>query len=242
MLPYISIIVPCYNEKNTIVELINKINLVPGIKKQIILVDDCSTDGSSDLIINKLNNRVSKIIHHKKNLGKGACIKSAQKYIEGDIVIIQDSDLEYDPNDYHVLIKPILNNNSKVVYGSRLLKKNARENLENFSHWIRVVGNYFLTKFSNFVNRQNLTDAHTCYKVFEGKLFKKILLKENNFNFCPEITTKIGNLNYQIIEVPISYYGRNYTQGKKISAIDGVKALQTILKYKFFDKKNLNDE
>ena len=105
-----------------------------------------------------------------------------------------------------------------------------------------MVGNYFLTKFSNFVNKQKLTDAHTCYKAFEGKLFKKILLKENNFNFCPEITTKVGNLNYQITEVPISYFGRNYAEGKKISAIDGLKALKTLLKYKFFDKKNLNDE
>ena len=174
MFPYLSIIIPCYNEKNTIIELINKINLVSRIKKQIILVDDCSTDGSSELIKNKLSNRIDKIIYHKKNLGKGACIKSAQQFIEGNIVIIQDSDLEYDPNDYHVLIKPILNNEFKVVYGSRLLKKNTKENLQNFSHWIRVVGNYFLTKFSNFVNKQKLTDAHTCYKVFEGKLFKKI--------------------------------------------------------------------
>ena len=242
MFPYLSIIIPCYNEKNTIIELINKINLVSRIKKQIILVDDCSTDGSSELIKNKLSNRIDKIIYHKKNLGKGACIKSAQQFIEGNIVIIQDSDLEYDPNDYHVLIKPILNNEFKVVYGSRLLKKNTKENLQNFSHWIRVVGNYLLTKFSNFVNKQKLTDAHTCYKVFEGKLFKKILLKENNFNFCPEITTKVGNLNYKITEVPISYFGRNYAEGKKISAIDGLKALKTILKYKFFDKKNLNDE
>ena len=122
-----------------------------------------------------------------------------------------------------------------------LLNKNIFEDLKNFSHWVRVMGNYFLTKFSNFLNKQNLTDAHTCYKVFEASLFKKLLLKENNFNFCPEVTTKLSNLNYKIIDVPISYFGRNYNQGKKISSIDGIRALITIFKYRFFDKNNLKN-
>lgn len=239
MLPYVSIIIPCFNEKKTIEILIDKVLKVKSIKKQIILVDDNSSDGTRELIKKKLVFKVNKIIFHKKNLGKGACIKSAQEHIKGDIVIIQDSDLEYDPNDYHRLIKLIFNNSCKVVYGSRTLKKNINDDLENFSHWVRIIGNYVLTKFSNLVNKQELTDAHTCYKAFEARLFKKILLKENNFNFCPEITTKLSNLNYKIIEVPISYFGRSYVEGKKISSLDGIRALVTILKYKFFDKNNL---
>ena len=237
----LTVIIPVFNEINSIEQLLIKV-LNNKIDKQIIVVDDHSSDGTRELLINKFKNKVDKIIFHKKNLGKGAAIKSAQKYIIGKYTIIQDADLEYDPSDYLSLINEAEKNEFKVVYGSRLLKKNTKENLQNFSHWIRVVGNYLLTKFSNFVNKQKLTDAHTCYKAFEGKLFKKILLKENNFNFCPEITTKVGNLNYKITEVPISYFGRNYAEGKKISAIDGLKALKTILKYKFFDKKNFNDE
>ena len=241
MSPYLSVIIPCYNEKKTIEILINKVLSVKGIKKEIILVDDNSNDGTRELIKKKLIIKVNKIIFHKKNMGKGACIKSAQKYVNGNIVVIQDADLEYDPNDYHKLIKPILNNRCKIVYGSRVLNKNIFEDLKNFSHWVRVMGNYFLTKFSNFLNKQNLTDAHTCYKVFEASLFKKLLLKENNFNFCPEVTTKLSNLNYKIIDVPISYFGRNYNQGKKISSIDGIRALITIFKYRFFDKNNLKN-
>ena len=239
MFPYLSVIIPCYNEKKTIEILIDKVLSVKKIKKEIILVDDNSNDGTRELIKKKLATKVNKIIFHKKNMGKGGCIKSAQKHVNGNIVIIQDSDLEYDPKDYQKLIKPILSNSCKVVYGSRVLNKNIFQDLENFSHWIRIMGNYFLTKFSNFFNRQELTDAHTCYKVFEVKLFKRLLLKENNFNFCPEVTTKLSNLNYKITEVPISYFGRNYNEGKKISSIDAFHALKTIIKYKFFDQKSL---
>lgn len=238
MLPHLTIIIPSFNEKKTIQVLIDKVLKVKSIRKQIILIDDKSSDGTRELIKKKLLSKVNKVIFHKKNLGKGACIKSAQKHIRGNIVIIQDSDLEYDPNDYHKLIKLILANKCKVVYGSRTLKKNVYDDLENFSHWVRIIGNYILTKFSNLVNKQELTDAHTCYKVFEATLFKKILLKENNFNFCPEITTKLSNLNYKIMEVPISYSGRSYFEGKKISSLDAIRAIITILKYKFFDKKS----
>ena len=239
MLPYLTIIIPCFNEKKTIQVLVDKVLKVKFIRKQIILVDDKSRDGTRELIKKKLLTKVNKVIFHKKNLGKGACIKSAQKYIKGNIVIIQDADLEYNPNDYHKLIKLILINKCKIVYGSRTLKKNFYDDLENFSHWVRIFGNYILTKFSNLINKQDLTDAHTCYKVFEATLFKKILLKENNFNFCPEITTKLSNLNYKIMEVPISYFGRSYSEGKKISSLDAIKAVITILKYKFFDTKSL---
>jgi|688.fasta_scaffold169548_1 dolichol-phosphate mannosyltransferase len=239
---FLTVIIPCYNEKLTIEKLISKILKIKNIKKQIIIVDDYSSDGTRELIRKKLSTRVDKVIYHNKNMGKGASIKSASKYILGNIVIIQDADLEYDPKDYYKLIKPISNNEYKVVYGSRVLDKSIFKELNDFSHWTRIVGNYFLTKFSNFLNRQKLTDAHTCYKVFEAKLFKKILIKENNFNFCPEITTKLANLKCKIIEVPISYSGRSYKNGKKISSIDGLRALKTIIKYKFVDKKNLKTE
>ena len=229
----LSIIIPCYNEKKTIEKIVAKIIKIK-INKEIIIVDDCSNDGTEKIIKSKFNNKIFKKIFHGKNLGKGASIRSARKYISGDIVIIQDADLEYDPNDIPKLIKPIISSNYKVVYGSRILEKKYFENLKNFSHWIRILGNIFLTIFSNILNNQNLTDAHTCYKVFDSKLFKSINLKEKNFNFCPEITTKISNEKVTIYELPIKYFGRDYSEGKKIQFSDGFKAIFCIIKYKFF--------
>ena len=230
----VTFIIPCYNEIKTVKKIIKKILILKGIRKEIIVVDDHSTDGSREVIIKFQKLKKIKAIYHKKNSGKGACIKSAQKKITGDIVIIQDADLEYDPNDIPRLIKPIISSNYKVVYGSRILEKKYFENLKNFSHWIRILGNIFLTIFSNILNNQNLTDAHTCYKVFDSKLFKSINLKEKNFNFCPEITTKISNEKVTIYELPIKYFGRDYSEGKKIKFSDGFKAIFCIIKYKFF--------
>ena len=167
-------------------------------------------------------------------MGKGSCIKSAQKKVRGNIVLIQDADLEYNPKDYRKLISPILKKKYYVVYGSRVLNKNKFENLKNFTHWIRILANSILTIINNIINNQSLTDAHTCYKAFDVKLFKKIKLEENDFSFCPEITTKISNLGYKIHEVSISYKGRAYSQGKKIKFTDGIKAMFTLIKYKFF--------
>ena len=228
----LTIIIPVYNETNTIVKIIDQI-LKIKIKKQIIVVDDCSTDGSKEKII-KYRQKISKVIFHKKNLGKGAAIQTAQKYIKGKLVIIQDADLEYNPRDYKKLIKPILEKKSLVVYGSRVLGKN-RYNTNDFTSLIRVFFNHILTIISNFLNKQRLTDAHTCYKVFDSKLFKKIKLKENGFAFCPEVTTKISKLKIGITEIPISYKGRTYKQGKKISYLDGVLAIFALIKYKFFN-------
>ena len=166
-------------------------------------------------------------------MGKGACIKSAQQFVEGDYVIIQDADLEYDPSDYKYLINKIIKENLKVVYGSRVLNEKNNKKIQNFSHKIRIYGNYFLTKISNIINKQNLTDAHTCYKMFETKLFKSIKLIENDFSFCPEITTKISLLNLDIKEVSINYDGRTYDQGKKIVALDGLAAIWTLIKYRY---------
>jgi len=231
----VTIIIPCFNEESTIKEIIIKITKLNNLKKQIIVVDDFSTDNSLKIIKDVAKDNDIEIIEHKENLGKGSSIISAKKRIKGDIVIIQDADLEYEPNDYYKLIEPIINKESLVVYGSRVLGKNYFENLQNFSHWFRILGNLFLTKLSNILNNQKLTDAHTCYKVFEAKLFQEINLNEKNFNFCPEITTKVSKKKIKIIEIPITYNGRGYKQGKKIKAIDGLRAIITLIRYRFFN-------
>ena len=232
----ISIIIPVYNEKKTIIKLLTKVKRLKNINKQIIVIDDGSTDGSSELIKSRFNEKNVKLIFHKYNRGKGAAIKSAIKYIYGDIVLIQDADLEYDPNDYYKLLEPFKKTNVKVVYGSRVLKKKRYSIKKNFPTNFRVFANHVLTIFSNIINRQNLTDAHTCYKLFNSKLFKKLQLSENDFAFCPEVTTKISNLNLSIFEVPISYNGRGYDEGKKIGINDAFRVFSVILKYKFFKR------
>ena len=229
----LTVIIPVFNEINSIEQLLIKV-LNNKIDKQVIVVDDHSSDGTRELLINKFKNKVDKIIFHKKNLGKGAAIKSAQKYIIGKYTIIQDADLEYDPSDYLSLINEAEKNEFQAVYGSRVLNKNMHTNIKNFSHQIRIWGNIFLTFLSNKINNQKLTDAHTCYKLFDSDLFKSINLQENDFSFCPEITTKLSNKNIIIKEVPINYKGRTYDEGKKIKSSDGLKAIFVLLKYKFF--------
>lgn len=229
----LSIIIPCFNEEKTIKKIINKILKVKNINKQIIVINDASTDRSLDLI-KEFRSKIDIVINHHHNLGKGSCIKSAAKKVKGNIVLIQDADLEYDPGDYKRLINPIIKKKYKVVYGSRVLNKNRFENLDNFTHWVRIFANYILTLINNIVNNQNLTDAHTCYKVFDAKVFKRIRLAENDFAFCPEVTTKISNFGYKIHEISINYNGRSYSEGKKIKFKDGIKAILTLFKYKFF--------
>ena len=227
----LSIIIPVYNEKNTINKILNKILKIKDIKKQIIVVDDGSYDGTSQ-VLKKYKNKINNLIHHKKNKGKGAAIKTAQKVVTGNVVVIQDADLEYDPVDYKKLLKLIYLGH-KVVYGSRVLGKN-RYLSSNFSSFMRIFYNHALTILSNILNNQNLTDAHTCYKMFNSKVFKNIKLNENDFSFCPEITTKIGKKKIEIIEVPIKYSGRTYKDGKKITFLDGLKAIKSLFKYRFF--------
>tara|TARA_A100001015_G_scaffold226379_1_gene255647 strand:- start:817 stop:1515 length:699 start_codon:yes stop_codon:yes gene_type:complete len=229
----LTIIIPVYNEINSIDILLKKV-LSSKVKKQIIVIDDFSIDGSREVITNNFKNRIDKIILHKRNLGKGAAIISAKKYIEGDYVIIQDADLEYDPSQFGLFINEVQNKNIDVLYGSRVLKKKKFHNIQNFSHKIRIWGNLFLTLVSNIINNQKLTDAHTCYKMIKSEIFKNIDLKEKGFSFCPELNTKLSNLGIKIYEIPINYEGRTYDQGKKITAIDGLRALITIFKYKFF--------
>ena len=229
----LSIIIPVYNEIKTIKKLILKVVNQQIKDIQIIVVDDFSTDGTREVIKNDLSQYINKIIYHEKNMGKGAAIRSAQKFVSGDIVIIQDADLEYDPEDYKKLIDPIINKRTSVVYGSRVLNT-KRYNSKNFISLHRIFFNHILTIFSNFVNKQNLTDAHTCYKVFDSKIFKNIKLSENDFAFCPEITSKISKLKLNIIEIGISYTGRSVEQGKKIGIIDGFRAIFVLLKYGLF--------
>jgi dolichol-phosphate mannosyltransferase len=229
----ISIIIPVYNEVDTIEKIVNKIlRKNKKLFKEIILIDDASNDGTQDIIKNKLFKKVNTTIFHKINKGKGSAIKSGKKKIKGDIVIIQDADLEYDPGDYLKLIKPIINLESKVVYGSRVLGK-KRYKAKNFISLSRVFFNHVLTIFSNVINNQKLTDAHTCYKVFSFDVFKKIKLEEDGFSFCPEVTTKISNMGINIMEVPIKYNGRSFKEGKKITYKDGFKAIYTLIKYKY---------
>ena len=231
----LTIIIPVYNEKNTIIKVIDKINELK-LEKQLIVVDDYSEDGGRDLLIDN-KNKVSNLILHKKNLGKGAAIKSAQEYIQGKFTIIQDADLEYDPSDFEQMINFTQKNNLKVLYGSRVLEHANREKIQNFSHKYRIFANYLLTKLNNFINNQKLTDAHTCYKLFESELFKSINLEEKGFAFCPEVTTKISLLNHEINEIPINYKGRSYKDGKKIKFVDGLDAILALIKYRYFRNK-----
>tara|TARA_B100000989_G_C19409144_1_gene413541 strand:- start:125 stop:826 length:702 start_codon:yes stop_codon:yes gene_type:complete len=228
----LSIIVPCYNEQETIRQIINKILIQDiSISKEIIIVDDFSNDNTQKLLTEYKNNTSIKIFRHESNKGKGAAIKTAKKYATGQLIIIQDADLEYNPKDYKNLIEPIIKNKFKVVYGSRVLNQ-KRYNAKGFTSKLRVFGNHALTIISNVLNNQNLTDAHTCYKVFHKEVFDKINLQEDDFSFCPEVTTKISKLGYKIKELPISYEGRSISQGKKIRFFDAFKALKTLIKYR----------
>ena len=227
----LTIIIPCFNERATITKVLNNILKIKGIKnKQIIVVDDGSQDGSIKSIPKIIKHKISKVIIHKRNLGKGAAIKSAVPFIKGDAVIIQDADLE--SRDYLKLLK-FYSKNNPVVYGSRVLGK-KRYGLISFTSTYRIFFNHLLTILTNYICSQQLTDAHTCYKLFNSKVFKKLNLRESGFGFCPEVTAKISKLNLKIYEVPISYKGRSYKQGKKIGVSDGLRAIFCILRYTLF--------
>lgn len=226
----ISIIIPCFNEKNTIEILIDKINNVKEINKEIIIIDDCSTDGTREILKEKVLNKVQKIIYNETNNGKGYSVKKGIEICSGEIVIIQDADLEYDPKEYSKLIKPILNGQADVVYGSRFIGSEEKRILF-FWH---TVANKMLTMLSNMFSNLNLTDMETCYKVFRTDIVKKINLEEKRFGFDPEITAKIAKLKPRIYEVGISYFGRTYEQGKKIRLKDAFIVFKCIVKYNLF--------
>ncbi|MBS3171246.1 glycosyltransferase family 2 protein [Candidatus Woesearchaeota archaeon] len=225
----LSIIIPVYNEKETILKILKKVEDIElkYIEKEIIIVDDFSTDGTRD-ILKSLEKH--KIFFHEKNIGKGGAIRTGLKYFTGDIVLFQDADLEYDPKFYNDLLKPILNNETKVVYGSRMLG----EHKDMYS--LHYFGNNFLTIATNFLFNCKISDMETCYKVFKKEVLEGISLKSEKFDFEPEITAKILKKGYKIKEVPIDFKNpRDFEQGKKITWKDGVMHFYYLLKYRFFD-------
>lgn len=226
----LTVVIPCYNEVATIESVLEAVRKAPYPDKEIIVVDDCSTDGSRNKLENLRPGLVDQVIYHDINQGKGAALRSGIQAATGDVVIIQDADLEYDPNEYQKLVEPIANGRADVVYGSRFMGAEPHRVLY---FWHRV-GNGFLTLLSNMFSNLNLTDMETCYKVFRREVIQSIRIEENRFGFEPEVTAKIGKQGWRIYEVGISYYGRTYEEGKKIGWKDGMRAIVCILKYNLF--------
>ncbi|MFC1498197.1 glycosyltransferase family 2 protein [Verrucomicrobiota bacterium] len=225
----LSIVIPVYNESSTLEEIVKRVMAVDaGMDKEIVLIDDCSVDGTRDILEKlKKDHQDWKFVFHEQNSGKGAALRSGFAAATGDIVLIQDADLEYDPAEYPSLLAPITNGHADVVYGSRFLGGGAHR-VVYFWHY---VGNKLITTLSNMATNLNLTDVEVCYKVFRKQVFENIEIKENRFGFEIEITAKLAKGKWKIYEVPISYYGRSYEEGKKITWKDGVRALWCILKY-----------
>lgn len=221
----VSIIIPVYNEEATIGEILSRIAAVE-MDKEIIIVDDASTDGTREILEGLPPGRAT-VIRHPRNLGKGAAIRTGLKEVTGEVVIIQDADLEYDPQDYQRLIRPILEGEARVVYGSRFADKNP-----DMLFWYRL-GNRLLTLVVNILYGTNLSDVHTCYKVFETEVIKGMDLRANRFDFCPEVTAKLLKRGYHILEIPISYRSRTSEEGKKLTWWDGIIAFYSHLKYRF---------
>jgi len=221
----LSVVIPCYNEKNNIHNIVDKVLNAPVNNKEIIIVDDKSTDGTAEVLDRDIAPLVSKIIHHEINQGKGGALRTGFKHATGDIVIIQDADLEYDPEEYPKVVEPILRGEAEVVYGSRFLRQKRKGYLAN------RMANRGLTAFSNLFTHQRLTDMETCYKAFKREIIQSVDIKENRFGFEPEITSKVSKLGIKIKEVPISYYPRSNEEGKKIGFKDGLRALYVICKY-----------
>ena len=226
----ISIVIPCYNESSTISKIIEKVKNEKNYDKEIIVIDDFSTDGTREILKNDISEKIDELILNDRNFGKGYSVRQGIKRAKGDIILIQDADLEYDPSDYSKLIEPIKKDYADVVYGSRFVGSEEKRVLF-FWH---SIGNYFLTTLSNMFSNLNLTDMENCYKVFKSEIIKNIELKENRFGFEPEVTAKIAKKNCRIYEVGVKYYGRTYDQGKKIGWKDGVSAIRCIFKYNLF--------
>lgn len=226
----LSIIIPCYNEKEYLPDLISRVRSSPVPRKEIILVDDCSTDGTTDLIRTSLESSVDRVIYHPQNRGKGAAIRSGLDCVTGDMVIIQDADLEYDPMEYPKLMAPILDGKADVVFGSRFMGGDPHR-VHLFWHY---VGNRLLTLLSNMFTNLNLTDMETCYKLFRTDVIRGLAIEQNRFGIEPELTAKVARARCRIYEVGISYHGRSYGEGKKIGWKDGLKAVYVILRYGLF--------
>jgi glycosyltransferase involved in cell wall biosynthesis len=231
----LSIIIPCYNEKKTINQLLDRVRLAKlpdGVDREIVIVDDCSTDGT-DEVLKGSSGSIVKVLRHEKNRGKGAALRTGFQNASGDVVVVQDADLEYNPNEYAKLLKPILDGRADVVFGSRFCTTDERRVL----YYFHFLGNRFLTLMSNVFTNLNLTDMETCYKMFRREILEKITIRESRFGFEPEITAKVAKLKCRIYEVGISYSGRTYEEGKKIGFRDGFRALWCIVKYNVFTRR-----
>ena len=226
----LSVIIPCYDEFKTIESIVNAVKSAHPTDKEVIIVDDCSTDGTREIIRNSIESSVDKVIYHNKNQGKGGAVRSGFGVARGDLIVIQDADLEYDPEEYRLLMDPILSNKADVVYGSRFMGA-APHRVVFFWHY---VGNKFLTLFSNMMTNINLTDMETCFKMMRKEVTQSLTIEENGFGIEPELTAKIAKGGWRIYEVGISYSGRTYAEGKKISWKDGIRAFWAIIKYNVF--------
>lgn len=222
----LSIVIPCYNESKSIRKLIRKVRKAPIPNKEIIIVDDCSTDGTRKILGDTIRPLVDQIVYHEVNEGKGAALRTGFRLATGDAVIVQDADLEYDPNDYPLLAGPVFSGKADVVYGSRFLNRKRAGYLAN------RLANRFLTFLSNVFTGEKLTDMETCYKCFKREVIQSIDIEEDRFGFEPEITAKVAHKGIKILEVPVSYFPRSRKGGKKIGLKDGVQAIRCILKYR----------
>jgi glycosyltransferase involved in cell wall biosynthesis len=228
----LTIVIPCFNEEKTIAAIVQAVRESSVIQKEIIVVDDCSTDGTRQVLSGPLATQIDKVILHAANQGKGAALRTGFQHATGDYVVVQDADLEYDPQEYPLLLEPLLQGKADVVFGSRFIGGHSHRVL----YFWHMVGNTLLTLFSNMLTNLNLTDMETCYKMFRREVIQSITIEENRFGFEPEITAKVARKGCRIFEVGISYNGRTYHEGKKIGWKDGVRAIYAICKYNLFSR------